>query len=94
MAKMGRPQKEISEKLFENLCGIQCTEVEMCAILECSEDTLNRWCKRTYGETFAEIYKKRAQPEKQACEERNYDLQKRTLLWLFSLANNISGRKM
>ena len=47
MAKMGRPQKEISEKLFENLCGMQCTEVEMCAILECSEDTLNRWCKRT-----------------------------------------------
>ena len=59
MAKMGRPQKEISEKLFENLCGIQCTEVEMCAILECSEDTLNRWCKRTYGEHFSEVFAKK-----------------------------------
>lgn len=58
MAKMGRPRKQIEQGLFENLCRIQCTEVEMCSVFECSEDTLNRWCKKTYHATFAETYKK------------------------------------
>ena len=47
MARTGRPRKEIDQNLFENLCGIQCTEAEICVALECSEDTINRWCKRT-----------------------------------------------
>lgn len=41
MARTGRPRKEINEKLFENLCAIQCTEKEICSVLECCEDTLN-----------------------------------------------------
>ena len=45
MARTGRPKKVINQKLFENLCGIQCTEAEICGVLECSADTLNRWCK-------------------------------------------------
>lgn len=57
MARTGRPRKEINEKLFENLCAIQCTEKEICAVLECCEDTLNAWCKRTYKMTFSDAYK-------------------------------------
>lgn len=56
MAKMGRPRIEIDKKIFENLCAIQCTEVEICDCFECCEDTLNSWCKRTYKKTFSEIY--------------------------------------
>lgn len=59
MAKMGRPKKEIEKKTFENLCGIFCTEEEIADVFECSIDTINRWCKETYGETFAETYKKK-----------------------------------
>ena len=52
MARTGRPRKEINEKLFENLCAIQCTEKEICAVLG-----LNAWCKRTYKMTFSDTYK-------------------------------------
>ena len=57
MPRTGRPKKEINQKLFESLCAIQCTEVEICSIFECCEDTLNSWCKRIYKSTFSEIYK-------------------------------------
>ena len=56
---MGRPTKEIDTKNFESLCGLQCTLPEIADFFECSEDTIQRWCKRTYGETFAVIYNKR-----------------------------------
>lgn len=59
MAKMGRPQKIIDKKQFENLCKIQCTEEEICAILDVSDPTLNSWCKKTYGKTFLEVFKEK-----------------------------------
>ena len=55
----GRPPKKIDQKQFENLCGIQCTEEEIASFFECHIDTLNRWCKNTYGMTFTEIYKEK-----------------------------------
>jgi AraC-like DNA-binding protein len=55
---MGRPQKEIDQKQFENLCGLQCTLAEIADFFDCSEDTIERWCKRTYSENFAETFKK------------------------------------
>ena len=93
MAKMGRPQKEISEKLFENLCGIQCTEVEMCAILECSEDTLNRWCKRTYGETFAEIEKKKSAAGKASLRRTQLRLGEKNASMAIFLGKQYLGQK-
>ena len=59
MAKMGRPVKEINQKTFEGLCKIQCTEEEICAILDISDETLNRWCKKTYNKTFVEVFKEK-----------------------------------
>ena len=59
MAKTGRPKKEINIDVFENLCGIFCTQEEIADVFDCSIDTINRWCKRTYGTTFAETYKKK-----------------------------------
>lgn len=55
---MARPQKEIDEKDFAKLCGLQCTLSEIAGFFECSQDTIERWCERTYGERFADIYKK------------------------------------
>jgi hypothetical protein len=57
---MARPQKEIDQKQFENLCGLQCTEEEIADFFDCSVDTISRWCKRTYDESFAEVYKKKS----------------------------------
>ena len=56
MAKMGRPRKEIKKEQFETLCGYQCTEEEICGVLDVSEKTLIKWCKETYGKTFSKVF--------------------------------------
>ena len=62
--KMGRPMKEINQKDFESLLAIQCTENEIVSFFDtrlngCSNDTIERWCKRTYGKTFAVVAKEK-----------------------------------
>ena len=61
--KGGRKRIPIDQKVFENLCSIQCTLAEIAAVIGCSEDTIERWCVRTYKEGFAETYKKKSQKE-------------------------------
>lgn len=56
MGKRGRPLKEIDQKSFENLCVLQCTLEEICGFLEVSDKTLEKWCKRTYGMNFSEVF--------------------------------------
>lgn len=56
----GRPRIPIDKKDFESLLYIQCSLQEITAFFDrkldgCSEDTIERWCKRTYGKSFAEI---------------------------------------
>lgn len=53
----GRPKKEIDQKQFENLCALQCTEVEIEDWFDVTDKTLNAWCKRTYGKNFSEIFR-------------------------------------
>jgi hypothetical protein len=58
--KMGRPTAGIDKKVFENLCAIQCTQDEVCAVFGgIDPSTLNRWCKKEYGKTFAVIHKEK-----------------------------------
>lgn len=53
----GRKRKQINQKQFENLCAIQCTQEEICSILDCADKTLQRWCRDTYGAPFKQVYK-------------------------------------
>ena len=53
---MARPRIEIDKSQFEKLCSIQCTLDEIAGFFQCSEDTVERWCKREYSKGFAEIY--------------------------------------
>ena len=56
MPKTGRPRIEIDKKAFENLCGMQCTLEEICGFFSASEDTINRFCKKEYGKSFAGVF--------------------------------------
>ena len=56
MAKRGRKLIEIDQRDFEKLCELQCTLIEIACFFECSEDTIERWCKRTYKEKFADVF--------------------------------------
>lgn len=53
----GRPNKEIDKEQFEKYCEYQCTQDEICEFLDISESTLARWCKRTYGMTFEDVFR-------------------------------------
>ena len=55
--KLGRPKTQINIDQFEKLCGLQCTEEEVASFFNCSVDTIERFCKREYGHTFAEVFK-------------------------------------
>lgn len=57
MATMGRPRTEIDPEQFKKLCSIQCTLGEIAGWYRCSEDTIERWCKRELKMTFAEAFK-------------------------------------
>lgn len=54
--KGGRPKIQIDQKSFEELCKMQCTELEISGFFGCSDETLNKWCKKTYKKTFQECF--------------------------------------
>lgn len=54
---MARPRIEINEEQFKGLCNLQCTLSEISAFFKCSDDTIERWCERELGLSFAEAYK-------------------------------------
>ena len=89
---MGRPRKEIAKLEFEGLCKLQCTEVEMCGFFGVSEDTLNRWCKRTYGRTFAETYKVYSQDGKISLRRMQWNLAKKSPAMAIFLGKNMLGQ--
>lgn len=56
--KMGRKPKDFDERVFRSLCMIQCTQEEICLVLNTTTKTLNAWCKRTFHEDFLQAYKR------------------------------------
>lgn len=58
--KDGRPPVQIDQKMFEQMCKCWCPETEIALILQCSTSTILRWCHKTYGKTFAEVYKEKS----------------------------------
>lgn len=61
---MARPHIEIDKNQFENLCKLQCTLAEIAGWFSCSEDTIERWCKREYKQSFADVFSKKREAGK------------------------------
>ena len=89
----GRPKKEIDKKIFENLCGLQCTLEEIAGVFDCSVDTIERWCKREYGETFAETYKKHSAKGKMSLRRIQFKLAEKSAAMAIFLGKNYLGQK-
>lgn len=56
---VARPRKEIDQKQFEDLCGLQCTLEEFCGWFDVTHKTLEAWCKRTYGQGFSQVFREK-----------------------------------
>lgn len=54
---MARPRIDIDTETFRKLCSIQCTLSEIASWFKCSEDTVERYCKRELNMSFADAYK-------------------------------------
>lgn len=93
MAKKGRPKIEIDKKTFEKLCSIQCTEIEIADFFNCSVDTIERWCKRIYGETFAEIFKKKSSKGKISLRRTQFRLAETNTSMAIFLGKQYLGQK-
>lgn len=87
----GRPRKEINENTFVGLCKIQCTLEEIANVFECSEDTIERWCKRTYSLSFADIYKKYSSEGKASLRRSMLRLAEKNATMAIFLAKNYLG---
>lgn len=71
---MARPRIQIDKKQFENACAIQCTEEEIAALFDCSVDTIERWCKREYNTSFAEVFKNKCSKGKISLRRSQFKL--------------------
>lgn len=54
---MARPRIEIDREQFEKLCSLQCTLTEIASFFNCSEDTIENWCKREYKKGFSDVFR-------------------------------------
>lgn len=83
--KNGRPKKKLDKKVFEGLCEIQCTMLEICSVLGMTDKTLTRAIKEEYGESFSVVYKKFADNGKKSLRRYQFELAKRNptmAIWL------------
>lgn len=82
---MARPLKEISQKDFEKLCGLQCTKEEICGFFDVTDKTLERWCKRTYKAGFSEVFAQKRGAGKISLRRSQFELAKKNAnmaIWL------------
>ena len=90
---MGRPRKEIDQKQFENLCGLQCTLEEICGWFGVTDKTLNSWCKRTYSESFSEVFRQKRSTGKISLRRSQWRLAEKNASMAIWLGKQYLGQK-
>ena len=93
MAKRGRPQKEIDVDNFKKLCGLQCSLSEIAGFFDCSEDTVERWCKRELGENFADAFKKHSASGKMSLRRNQFRLSEKSAAMAIWLGKQYLGQR-
>ena len=90
---MSRPRKEISAEQFEKLCGLQCTLSAIAGFFDCSEDTIERWCRREYEISFADAFKKYSASGKMSLRRYQFDLAKKNASMAIFLGKQYLGQR-
>lgn len=93
MPKRGRPRKSIDREQFEKLCWLQCTKGEIAGFFDCSDDTIENWCKRTYNDIFSAIYKKYSAGGKLSLRRYQMELAKKSPAMAIFLGKQYLGQK-
>lgn len=88
----GRPKKVINKDQFETLCFIQCTQEEICAVLDVCCDTLDSWCNENYGATFSKVYKDKRLGGKMSLRRKQWKLADTSATMAIFLGKNLLGQ--
>lgn len=92
MAK-GRPRKEIDFDQFVKLCGMQCTLAEIAGFFDCSEDTIENWCKRELKSTFSDSFKQYSATGKISLRRSQFKLAERNASMAIFLGKQYLGQR-
>ncbi len=90
---MARPLKEISQKDFEKLCGLQCTKEEICGFFDVTDKTLERWCKRTYKKGFSEVFAQKRGSGKISLRRSQFELAKKNASMAIWMGKQYLGQR-
>lgn len=90
---MGRPKKNIDQKQFENLCGLQCTMMEICDFFDVSDKTLTAWCKRTYKKSFSEVFAQKRGKGKISLRRMQFQLAEKSAAMAIFLGKQYLGQR-
>lgn len=90
---MARPRIKIDQANFEKLCSLQCTLAEISVFFDCSEDTIERWCKRTYHIGFAEVFSKKRNLGKIALRRSQFRLAEKNATMAIFLGKQYLGQR-
>lgn len=91
MAKVGRPTKTIDREQFEKLCALQCTKEEISDWFDVSEDTIERWCRKTYNTNFAVVFGKKRNLGKISLRRAGFKLAEKNAAVHIFYAKNFLG---
>ena len=86
-------QDKISKIMFENLCGIQCTQQEICSVLNVTDKTLTAWCKSTYGKSFSEVFKEKKELGKSSLRRMQWKLAEKSYAMAIFLGKQYLGQR-
>lgn len=90
---MARPRIEIDKEQFEKLCALQCTRIEIAGFFNCSEDTIERWCERTYHDNFAVIFAQKRQVGKISLRRNQWKMSEHNVSMAIWLGKQYLGQK-
>lgn len=90
---MARPRKPIDKTEFEKLCGLMCTKEEIAGWFSVSEDTIERFCKREYEESFAVVHKKHSSVGRISLRRSQFKLAEKSPAMAIFLGKNYLGQR-
>ena len=88
----GRPKKNIDNEQFKKLCELHCTKEEIAGFFDCTEDTIENYCKREHGECFSAVFKRLSFGGKMSLRRYQFELAKHNATMAIFLGKNILGQ--
>lgn len=90
--------REFDRKAFESLCGLQCTEKEICDFFSTTDKTLNTWIKRTYADEmknpcFSEAFEKYSATGKISLRRNQFRIAEKNATMAIWLGKQYLGQK-